>query len=82
MEGQHALTGKSVCLIDLRTVEKIVGCGKTKLYQFIRSGNFPAPCRVGKSSRWPVHEVEEFVSRCIAERNARLSVTNGPEVTT
>jgi prophage regulatory protein len=77
------MTGASeIRLIDIRAVSEIVGCRKTKLYEMVRAGTFPAPCHAGKSSRWVLGEVENYVLGRIAERNARLGVTTGPQVLT
>lgn len=35
------------------TVCAILGIGRTKLYDLIKAGDFPAPIKFGKASRWP-----------------------------
>ena len=48
-------------LLKVKTVLKIVGIGKTKLYEDITRGIFPAPVKLGICSRWVASEVEAVV---------------------
>ncbi|HUW51905.1 MAG TPA: AlpA family phage regulatory protein [Rhodanobacter sp.] len=49
-------------------------CGRTGLktstiYTLVREGRFPAPVKLGKSSRWPSSEIDAFIAALIAERD-------------
>lgn len=48
-------------LLRMRDVSTKVKAGKTKLYSMIRSGEFPAPIKIGTASRWVDEEVEAFI---------------------
>ncbi|MES3083464.1 AlpA family phage regulatory protein [Sphingomonas faeni] len=50
-------------------VKATVGLGKTRIYELIKEGNFPAPCKPGGSaSRWSENEINAWVSECVSER--------------
>lgn len=56
-------------LIRLCEVRNTVGLGKTRIYELIKAGSFPAPCKPGGSaSRWSEREVSAWVSECVLER--------------
>lgn len=48
-------------LLNLREVLQIMGIGKTKLYEEVHRGIFPAPVKLGICSRWVASEVEAVV---------------------
>lgn len=48
-------------LLRLAEVTAQVGLGKTKIYEMIRSGEFPEPMKVGKASRWRNTEVSRWI---------------------
>jgi prophage regulatory protein len=48
-------------LLRLAEVAAQVGLGKTKIYEMIRSGDFPEPMKVGKASRWRNTEVSRWI---------------------
>lgn len=47
-------------MIDAKTAMQIVGFQKTKFYDMIVAGEFPAGRRSGKLTRWPDHVVVAF----------------------
>lgn len=49
-------------LIDLEEVMRQVGMKKSKLYAEIKAGRFPAPVKLGSSSRWSERKVQAWVS--------------------
>lgn len=50
-----------VLLLDMAALEKVISFGKTKIEQMIKEGEFPAPIYIGRSRRWPMAQVEEWV---------------------
>jgi prophage regulatory protein len=42
-------------------------CGKTKLYELIKEGKFPAPIKIGRASFWDEAEVDAAIDRLVAE---------------
>ncbi len=52
-------------LLSLPNVLERVGLGKTKLYDMISHGQFPAPRKVGRRSLWPSTEVSVWIQRVI-----------------
>ena len=53
-------------LDNLRAVEQQTGERHTAIYEKIKVGLFTRPVKVGRSSRWPRHEVQAIVSARIA----------------
>jgi excisionase family DNA binding protein len=45
----------------MRDVSSRLQAGKTKLYKMIKDGEFPAPIKIGRASRWMDEEVEAFI---------------------
>lgn len=55
-------------LIRLVQDMDIVGLGKTSIYELIKTGVFPAPCKPGGSaSRWSENAVLAWVDDCKAQ---------------
>lgn len=50
----------TVYFLRLDEVLARVGFQKTKLYQMVRDGQFPAPIKIGKSVRWADSTVEQW----------------------
>ena len=48
-------------LIALAEVEKIVGVKRSKIYSLMGEGQFPRTIKIGKSARWHLPAVEEWV---------------------
>lgn len=48
-------------LIRLPELTQHLGIGKTKLYAMIKTGEFPAPVKIGKVSAWKSTVVERWV---------------------
>ncbi|WP_410016950.1 helix-turn-helix transcriptional regulator [Pseudomonas sp. 7P_10.2_Bac1] len=48
-------------LLRMRDVSSRLQAGKTKLYKMIKDGEFPAPIKIGRASRWMDEEVEAFI---------------------
>lgn len=55
-------------LIRLSDVMDIIGLGKTRTYEMIKAGEFPAPCKPGGSaSRWSENAVLAWVADCMSQ---------------
>lgn len=50
----------TVYFLRLDEVLARVGFQKTKLYQMVREGQFPAPIKIGKRVRWADSTVEQW----------------------
>lgn len=49
-----------------------IGIRSTKLYQMVRSGQFPKPVRLSsKAHAWPEHEIDEWIQARMAEREVQ-----------
>lgn len=48
-------------LADIRDLQKIVGLGKTTIYDLIKKREFPEPKRVGRRSLWDMSEIQGWV---------------------
>lgn len=66
-------------VLTLEQVCEITGLGKDTVYRLIREGKFPAPIKVGiRAARWIDHEVEAYIDRKIAERDAKAATATTP----
>ena len=61
--------------LDRKQVEAVFGVKKTRLWNGIKSGEFPAPLKLGNMTRWDSLEVLECqkqrVSKAKAARDAK-----------
>ena len=57
-------------LLRLDAVEEKVGWRKSKIYQEIKRGRFPAPVKHGAVNTWPESEIDAYVASLIAGRGA------------
>lgn len=48
-------------LIRIKEVLHAIGLGRTTLYALVKTGEFPAPRRVGKLSLWVDSEVQAWI---------------------
>ena len=51
----------SPSLLHLAEVRRLVGIGKSQLYRLIAVGDFPAPVKIRRSSRWLSSEVHAWI---------------------
>lgn len=49
-------------LESIQSVARRLGIGRSTIYAWVSQGRFPYPRKLGRSSRWPVSEVDEWVS--------------------
>jgi prophage regulatory protein len=56
-------------LLRLAEVSRRVGLKKTALYAAIDRGDFPAPVKIGPSSRWVEAEVQAWIDQLKAARD-------------
>jgi predicted DNA-binding transcriptional regulator AlpA len=49
---------------DVKYVQAMTGFSRQRIYELIKSEEhpFPQPCRIGRSSRWVLHEVEDWLT--------------------
>jgi prophage regulatory protein len=64
----NAQISEGVRLIPLEEVMARCGMGRTAIYARIKAATFPAPAKVGSSSRWVSTEVDRWVLEVIAAR--------------
>jgi prophage regulatory protein len=58
-------------LIRLPRVCRESGLGRSSIYAYVKTGAFPKPVRVGvRAVAWVQREVDEWVARRIAQRDA------------
>ena len=50
-------------LLTEKQVTEIVGFKRTKLYQMIKKGEFPAPKKYGRTNRWFKSDVEDWLKK-------------------
>lgn len=60
--GELPLIPATEKLLPLQQVESCTGFKSSFLYQLIKSGKFPAPVKIGTSSRWRESEIQAWKS--------------------
>lgn len=60
-------------LIDFKQTSAKVRMGRSRIYALIGEGNFPAPVKIGTSSRWIVHEIDAYIAQLAATRDSELT---------
>lgn len=65
--------GTSLALIPFFQVSTKVGMGRSRVYALIGEGKFPAPVKIGASSRWLVSEIDAYIAQLAATRNSKLT---------
>lgn len=60
----------SPSLLHLAEVRRLVGIGKSQLYRLIAAGDFPAPVKIRRSSRWLSSEVDAWIHARASIRSA------------
>jgi prophage regulatory protein len=69
----------SPSLLNLAEVRQLVGLGKSQLYRLISDGDFPAPVKIRRSSRWLSSEVQVWIN---AQASLRLPEPLGTDTDT
>jgi prophage regulatory protein len=50
-------------LLTIREVTEIVGFKKSTIYKFMNEGKFPKQVKIGKSSRWKMSEIKQWMEQ-------------------
>ncbi len=64
--------GTPLALIPFARLSTKVGMGRSRIYALIGEGNFPAPVKIGASSRWIDREIDAYIAQLAATRNSKL----------
>ncbi|WP_145507730.1 helix-turn-helix transcriptional regulator [Yersinia hibernica] len=48
-------------MLVLKKVEAATGYKKSIIYEWIKQGKFPAPCKLGRSSRWRSTDINKWI---------------------
>ena len=65
--------GTPLALIPFFQLSTKVGMGRSRIYALIGEGKFPAPVKIGASSRWIVREIDTYIAQLAATRNSNLT---------
>jgi prophage regulatory protein len=66
---QESNSPNATRLIRLNQVKTRTGLSRSEIYRRVRSGNFPAPVKLGpQTTAWCAHEVTAWVQERLAER--------------
>jgi len=60
--------------IRFPSVQKMVGLGRTTIYERIKTGTFPRQIKLGRASVWVESEIQEWILRQI--KRCRHSVAH------
>jgi prophage regulatory protein len=52
-------------LLDVKTLVAMLSCSESLIYRMIRDGEFPAPIRLGKLTRWRLRDYRKWMARSI-----------------
>ena len=53
-------------LLPIRSVQAQTNLGRTKIYDLIRKGEFPAPIKLGaRTARWPAAAIDAWIQKKI-----------------
>ena len=55
-------------MLRMPSMERKLGCKKSKIYQLINRGILPPPCKIDGASVWPESEADAYIDRLKAER--------------
>lgn len=55
--------------IRLNQVMNLTGISRASIYNYIREHRFPKPVKFGKNSLWLHHEIQEWIDKCLEERD-------------
>ena len=48
-------------LLPIKEVANIVGFKPSTIYKFIHTKQFPKPIKIGRSSRWKLQDINEWI---------------------
>ena len=49
-------------LLTLNEITNIVSFKKSTIYKFIKTNGFPKPVKIGKSSRWLLSDINQWIT--------------------
>ena len=53
-------------LLPIRSIQAQTNLGRTKIYDLIRKGDFPAPIKLGaRTARWPAAAIDAWIQKKI-----------------
>lgn len=73
--SQHRnVTAKADSLLwSLPTLKNAIGLSRSNIYQQIQAGKFPAPLKIGRSSRWLATEIHAWVNAQACARSPKTA---------
>lgn len=54
-------------LTSFQEVSRVTSWKRTKIYYDVRNGTFPSPLKIGRSSRWRVGDIRQYLQRIGAQ---------------
>ena len=63
-------------LLDFVQVSHKVCMGRSRIYGLIKEGSFPAPIKIGDSSRWLSSEIDAYIEQLLSTRTTKESNDN------
>jgi predicted DNA-binding transcriptional regulator AlpA len=60
-------------LWSLPTLKNAIGLSRSNIYQQIQAGKFPAPLKIGRSSRWLASEIHAWVNTQACARSSKTA---------
>lgn len=67
---EQDLPNNKISLLSLPDVVKRVGFKRSTIWDRVKAGTFPKPIKLStRCSRWPSNEVDDWISKTVAESN-------------
>ena len=64
-----SLSDVTTTLVRLPQILKILPISKSKFWQLVKSGEFPKPIKIGRSSFWTMEQVQIFIRERTMQAN-------------
>jgi excisionase family DNA binding protein len=58
-------------LLSVKEVSAVLGISVRKVWRMMAAGQLAAPVRMGRSSRWPQSEIQQYIEELKQQRGSR-----------
>lgn len=62
METNQITTLPQKQLLDVQDVRALTGFSVTTIYKYVKEGIFPQPKKCGRSTRWRLADIQEYIN--------------------
>lgn len=72
-DSRRSLPASPKKLLRFNDLSDIVGLCRSRIYALIQQEQFPRPIKIGKSARWVVAEIDDWIARRMQARDVQLA---------